>query len=69
MLVKHMVHHKFGPSSDVWTCVHGIGYPDECSECIKRVTVVHGMTEDGPIKIEITKYVRNKETESQSSRD
>jgi hypothetical protein len=28
-----MIHHKFGPSTDVWTCVHGVAHPDKCEAC------------------------------------
>jgi hypothetical protein len=26
-------HMKLMPSTDVWVCVHGVGYPDICQEC------------------------------------
>lgn len=31
-----MVHWKEPPSSDTWTCVHGVGYPDLCEGCLRE---------------------------------
>jgi hypothetical protein len=28
-----MEFHKFGPSTTLFTCVHGVSYPDICGEC------------------------------------
>lgn len=28
-----MFHRKFGPSTDLWVCEHGISYPDLCEQC------------------------------------
>ena len=31
--MEHMIHKKFGPSTDLWVCAHGVAYPDLCAEC------------------------------------
>jgi hypothetical protein len=31
--MKAMFHHKYPPSTDLWLCKHGVGYPDICEEC------------------------------------
>ncbi len=34
-MLKHMLHKKYPPSTDLWVCIHDICYPDLCEECNK----------------------------------
>jgi hypothetical protein len=31
---NNMYYRRVGISTELWTCVHNVGYPDICEECV-----------------------------------